>query len=1692
MTAWTQAVSSMNAPYPNSWPFLNPPGTVGSFQVGNTTVDVNLLDASGATISSTAAVVWLEDGGNYFQGILNGTPLARKLEFVFYPPVYGFMTQFWDDCYQCAQSLTMEVTRADDTTFSAGPYDSHPGGYSHAPECAFGVRSPVGISRLVATVNTYAGEPGANCLPDACFELISLQLDAPVAAPVITAHPQSVTTCTAGSTVTFNAAATGSYLGYQWRKDGTAIPGATSPTLQFQAQSSQVGTYDVVVCNPTGSVTSNPATFDLSTGASITAGPGDATRCVGSSVTFTISVAGGGPYSIQWATPRSGGVYGGPNATSLTLNDLTLADAGSIAVRVNNACTGTAEAFGTLSINTPPVITVGPANAAACAGDSATFSISVSGGGPYSIQWATPRSGGVFGPPNATAIMLDDLGPADAGTIAVRVNNACTGTAEASATLTIMAPPVIVSGPGDAVRCAGDSVTFSVSVAGTGPFIYEWAAPRFFGVFGPPNAPSLTLTMLTALDVGPIRVRVTGPCGGPVEASGTLAVNVSPTVTSGPGIETRCVGDSVTFSISVAGGGPYTIQWATPRSGGVYGPPNATSITLDALAVADAGQIAVRVNNACIGTAEAFGSLVVKTPPVITSGPVGAVRCVGDSVTFSIAVSGSGPFTIAWATPRSGGVFGPPDATSITLNALTLADAGAIAVRVNNSWCTGTATAGCDLAVDQVPVITSGPGNQTRCVGDSVTFSITATGGGPYTVQWATPRSGGVYGPPNSMSLTLDDLTLADAGAIAVRVNNACIGTAEAFGTLAVKTPPAITAGPADATRCVGQDVTFTIVVAGSGPFTIEWATPRSGGQFGPPNAASITLNDLTLADAGGISVRVNNSWCTGTAMASCNLAVVEAPLITSGPGDGTRCLGEDATFAIQIEGSGPYTIDWWTPRSGAWVNTNSNSLTLTNVAATDAGPILVRVKNEWCPGTATASGSLTVLTPPVITAQPASQLGCVQGSVTFSVAATGSEPISYQWAHDAVPIPGATSSSYGITSVTLTDSGTYHVVVTNVCGTVTSDIATLSVGDRPQITAPPQDQFSCAGGSVAFTVTATSALPVTYGWFHDGAPIPGATGPTLSITAVAPTSAGTYAVTVTNACGAVSAAAHLSVGAPVIVDPPDAGAICPGGTTTMTVAAMGGGTIAYQWFKDGAPIVGAVSPSLTLTPARSVDTGLYHVTATNACGSTASAQVPITVTVAADRAWAPVGSAPNDAVYALETFDDGSGPALYAGGAFTSLGGIAVAHLAKWANGTWQPVGGGVNGNVHALAVLDLGNGPELHAAGEFTTAGGVSARRVAAWNGTAWHGFSTGIDNGIVRALTAFDAGSGLRLFVGGTFTMSGSNAGLARWNGSAWTTVGGGVNGTVHALEVFDAGSGPWMYVGGDFNAGGNVPDARLTRWGSGGFAALGAPTPNGAVRTMAAIQDAAGAALYVGGDFTGGLGIGAARRVARWSGTTWSVLGAGLADGSVRAITPYDDGSGQGVYAAGTFTAAGTVAASRVARWQNDAWSALDAGFDNTIRALEVHVSDGCADLFAGGAFNTSGSITIPKVGRWKPAFTAAFLQPLGPGSLQVTNAFGPAGVNYFTAFSADPANAASPGTGIWYGLHISIEELVNQFLLGLPPFVGTLDANGVSVFVLPAGTLSGLSGATVWAITGTYDPVLLLPGQFTPIAAVTIQ
>jgi outer membrane protein assembly factor BamB len=262
------------------------------------------------------------------------------------------------------------------------------------------------------------------------------------------------------------------------------------------------------------------------------------------------------------------------------------------------------------------------------------------------------------------------------------------------------------------------------------------------------------------------------------------------------------------------------------------------------------------------------------------------------------------------------------------------------------------------------------------------------------------------------------------------------------------------------------------------------------------------------------------------------------APQITMQPANQTVSVGQTATFSVTATGTAPLQFQW--RKNGSAVNGASGPSYTTSaaVSADNASGFTVVVTNAAGSITSHAA-TLTVAaqaTAPQITAQPANQTVSIGQTATFSVTASGSAPLQYQWQKNGSDVTGATASSYTTAPALGGDTGSsFTVIVTDAAGSTKSNVATLTVTAAPtppQITTQPANQTVSVGQTAAFSVVATSATPLQFQWRKNGSVITGATASSYTTPATESGDSGSsFTVVVTNAAGSMTShAATLTV----------------------------------------------------------------------------------------------------------------------------------------------------------------------------------------------------------------------------------------------------------------------------------------------------------------------------------------------------------------------------------------------------------------------------------------------------------------------------------------------------------------------------------------------------------------------------------
>jgi hypothetical protein len=245
------------------------------------------------------------------------------------------------------------------------------------------------------------------------------------------------------------------------------------------------------------------------------------------------------------------------------------------------------------------------------------------------------------------------------------------------------------------------------------------------------------------------------------------------------------------------------------------------------------------------------------------------------------------------------------------------------------------------VTVHQAPAISEQPESQLAVAGNTITFSVVATGTPTPTYQWRKDGED-IVGATNA-SLQLTGVSASDSGDYDVVVTNAVGSETSYIATLTVRFAPQISVQPDNQTVTAGDDVSFSVTATGVPTPTYQWR--KDGVDIDGATGATLTLTDVGLSDAAGYNVVVTNI-VGSSASATATLTVQMAPSISEQPAAQTTVLtGADVTLSVSASGTPAPTYQW--RKDGEAIDSaTSTSLALEDVTLEDAATYTVVVTN--------------------------------------------------------------------------------------------------------------------------------------------------------------------------------------------------------------------------------------------------------------------------------------------------------------------------------------------------------------------------------------------------------------------------------------------------------------------------------------------------------------------------------------------------------------------------------------------------------------------------------------------------------------------------------------------------------------------------------------------------------------------------
>ncbi|MDB4805179.1 immunoglobulin domain-containing protein [bacterium] len=677
-------------------------------------------------------------------------------------------------------------------------------------------------------------------------------------------------------------------------------------------------------------------------------------------------------------------------------------------------------------------------------------------------------------------------------------------------------------------------------------------------------------------------------------------------------------GESVKLSVTAVGDEPLTYQWH--KDGSAIEGATSPTLALNAMSLSDTGDYTVRVTNTVGQTESAIVTVAVIQAVKIVTQPEDVSMVVGESATLKVVVEGSEPIEYFWS--HDGAWIEGGTESTLRLAKVKAGDFGAYNVLVRNQAGIEISKTA-QLTVISAPEIMQLTDSLTLIEGESVELSVKADSDGPLVYQWSL--GGEKIEGATHPTLPLAKAVPSDAGDYTVVVSNAAGQVESGVVRVTVIQPVMIVGQPEGTSAILGDTVTLKLVVEGTEPISYFWY--HDGELVEGGMESTLRLANVQSADSGAYSVIAKNRGGTEISE-TVQLMVLLVPEITQLTESLTLIEGESVALSVKAAGSEPLAYQW--SKGGEEIDGAIHpKLHLARVAPSDAGSYTVTVSNA-AGQTESGAVSVTVIQPVKIVIQQEGVSAILGDIVTLKVVAEGSEPISYLWYHDGDLVEGGTESALHLDKVQAADSGVYHLVVSNLGGTVKSKLAKLTVLLPPVITHFTESLSVVERDSVELSVSAVGSEPLAYQWSKGGEEIDGAIHPKLRLAKVAPAAAGDYTVTVSNVAGqVVSEPITVNVILPVkIVTQPMGSYGVLGESVTLTVVAEGSEPIIYNWLHNGRLIESGTQSTLTVTDLEAEDSGEYIVIVNNLGGKAISETAMLSVGLA-------------DGVYFVEDFDD-------------------------------------------------------------------------------------------------------------------------------------------------------------------------------------------------------------------------------------------------------------------------------------------------------------------------------------------------------------------------------------------------------------------------------------------------------------------
>ncbi len=1029
------------------------------------------------------------------------------------------------------------------------------------------------------------------------------------APPVILQQPTSVKVLPPSSVTLAPVVEGTSPLSYQWYRNGAVLPNETQATLILVAPLElESATYHFVAANRDGKTQSAPIRVTAPFAPRVTQQPEDVIATNLQEVVWSVEVVSSTAVTYEWYKDQI--PLHGIKAASWSMTVTNATAAGDYWVVASNEAGSITSRHATLTFIDPPVITQQPSPQILGANMTAVFTVKAIGKGPLGYAWTRKESDAVLS--TGPELRLESVDESKEGFYWVTITNEDGSTRSLPAELRIVEAPVFTLQPKDAAVTPGSRCTLEAQVKSEVSVSAQWF--RDGALLAGATGLSLNISSAQGSDDGIYQVVVSNVAGSADSRLTTVQVVEPPIILEPPHPTFAAPETTVTLSVLAAGAQPLQYQWL--RDGSVVEGQTGSLFKVDSNAASNGARYQVVVWNKYGTNTTAPVTVTLISPPMIIRPPDNAIVEKGGSAVLTCEATGGGNLQYLWSF--NGVAVANATGPTLLIRNAQLSDEGSYEVAVHNE--AGSASSRpASVTVKFAPSILAQPVSLELKAGVAARFSVQAAGRPELVYQWKKNRIP-MAGQKQS-ELVISAVGASDAATYSVEVSNQDGLVESRPANLVVSAPPVVLEEPKDLAVNLGAYARFAAVATGTGPLAYQWyfngSTPVNGAT-GP----ELVIQSTQLSQAGAYQVEIRNAYGS-VRSGSANLTVESdslAPTFLTQPSDVRGIKHDDVTLSAMVAGTAPLNYQWYRDINSelhAIPGQTNTTLSLLNVTeGVDSGYYELHVTNRA--GSAISTKVLVSITdPPLITRQPAGGTAAAGASFTFSVLATGKNPLRYQWYKNLVPIANETKATLTLTRLVAGDAGSYTVRITNDGGVTTSNPAILTMLSGPTILTQPQGKAIPLGSSATLICQASGTGPLTYYWRKDKATFGwGIDKTTLVIPAFASTDEGTYSVLVSNSVGQVtSAGAVLSTAQPpAIIRQPTNLTVKNGDPASLSVAVTGRTPLTYQWYKNGRPVAGANAAECRIAPTTYSDQADYYVQVSNVDGQVTSGVATLTL----------------------------------------------------------------------------------------------------------------------------------------------------------------------------------------------------------------------------------------------------------------------------------------------------------------------------------------------------------------------------------------------------------------------------------------------------------------------------------------------